>query len=123
VAESGSTTNRRMAIDVRVATIGDYEAICDLFRKLDAYHVDMDPETFQASIGPPRPLERVKSFLDDQDKALYVATYNGVIVGFLNCELSDSPYLSMFRPRRFVRVHSMFLTCEQRRQGIARRLI
>jgi ribosomal protein S18 acetylase RimI-like enzyme len=112
-----------MAIEIRTATMDDYEAICSLFSELDAYHVGVDPETFQASDGLPRPLERVKAFLDEEDKAFYVAAYEGVIVGFLNCELADSPDLPMFRPRRFVKVQSVFVTREQRRQGIARRLI
>ena len=50
-----------MAIKVREAATEDYEAICSLFTELDAYHLELDPETFQAFDGPARPLERVKS--------------------------------------------------------------
>ncbi len=112
-----------MAMIVREATIEDYKAICKLFDELDAYHVELEPETFQAFDGLPRPLERVTSFLEEQDKAFYVVTDDGVIVGFLNCELATSSSYPMFRPRRFVRIDNVFVTASQRRRGVARSLI
>jgi GNAT superfamily N-acetyltransferase len=111
------------ALIVREAQKGDYEQTCVLFRQLDDHHRDLAPETFQEVDGDARPSTYFRSYLEDPSKVFFVASRDGELLGFANCQLGFSPQHPMFVERVFVAVDNIFVLPEERRQGIGKALM
>jgi len=50
----------KLELEIRTASMADYDAVCALFRELDALHVELLPQIFQAYEGPARSVENLR---------------------------------------------------------------
>ncbi len=96
----------------------DYDAICDLFRQADLHHLALLPAVFQAFSGPPRPRERFRHFVEDEDADVIVAEIEGRIVGFTNLEKAAHPSYPMFKHHEYVLMHNIVVDTHCRKQGV-----
>jgi GNAT superfamily N-acetyltransferase len=111
------------ALIIREAQKTDYEQVCQLFRKLDEYHYNLAPETFREIDGDARPSTYFRSYLDDPSKVFFVASRDGELLGFANCQFGFPPQHPLFVQRLFVVVENIFVIAEERRKGIGTALM
>jgi ribosomal protein S18 acetylase RimI-like enzyme len=111
-----------MTISIRPATLDDYEAFNDLTRQIDQQHIAAYPELFQA-VEPPRSLELVQSYIEAEEKYLWLATQADQVAGLILFELQQSGDFPLLVPRRFVLIDMLVVDSAFRRQGIGRALM
>ncbi len=111
-----------MQLNIRRATIEDYEEICRLFAEGDAVHTHALPDRFRGTYPA-----RTKAFLEHwyaHDAAgIFVAEVTNQVVGFVQCSVMTTPERPMLYERTFVSVDSLIVQERYRRQGIGRRLM
>ena len=112
-----------MAIQVRKATITDYEPLCVLFEEIDAYHRDHLPHLFKKPGGPSREHEYFAGLLADENVGFFVAEAGHQLVGFVYALVRDTPDIPIFVPRRFATVDTIVVASPFRRLGIGRQLM
>ncbi|MBN2464917.1 hypothetical protein JXD38_04765, partial [candidate division WOR-3 bacterium] len=76
-----------MAVAVRRAVPGDYEAICELADLMDQPQREALPDRFRRPSGPVRLRDRTEKLMQDPDTFLAVAELDGRVVGVTNCGL------------------------------------
>src|SRR5215831_15484617 len=105
-------------VEIRRATMDDYDAVCALFRELDAHHVELLPDNFRPFGGPARPAEKFREKVSSPDKAFFVAVSRGTLIGFVDVQRDSSPSFPMFRPNDFALVDNLFVVSKFRNTGI-----
>lgn len=110
-------------MNIRPATIADYEQLCDLFDEVDRLHRETLPDTFRKADGPPRSRERIAQLVDGPNAVILVAERGEMLLGLaVLWELPVSPN-PMRVPRRVVEIDTIVVRAAARRQGIGRSLI
>jgi len=112
-----------MKIDIRKATAEDYNALCELFDEIDAFHRENLPHIFHKPIGPVREPDYYLGLISDENIALFVAELDGTLVGLVHAIVTDAPDIPVFVPRRFAIVDSIVVKSEFQKHGIGRMLM
>ncbi len=99
--------------------MNDYDAVCALFRELDAHHVERLPDNFRAFEGVVRPVEQFREKVSSSGRAFFVAASNTSIIGFVDVQRDSNPLLPMFKAKEFALVDNLFVLAEFRGTGIA----
>jgi ribosomal protein S18 acetylase RimI-like enzyme len=105
------------------ATSSDYETILPLFQGLDDLHAHLDPERFQPFSGPARTKAAYDSYLDGEDRALFVAMVDGEAVGFVNLWIVDVEQQRIHVGRRYAHLDNIYVSPSCRRNGLATALL
>ena len=112
-----------MSIQVREATLGDYQALCALFAELDEFHRLKRPDFFRPFDGPARSWEQIGQWLAGPASTVLVAEREGEVIGL--AVLLPRP-LSPFAgavPRKVVVLDNLVVRADRRDRGIGRRLV
>jgi diamine N-acetyltransferase len=112
-----------MQIRARVATLADYQSICDLFNQVDQLHRDNLPRIFRPFTGPVREIEYIESLLTDDQTLLLPAEIEGEIAAVVLAQVFQTRDLPVLVQRRFVVVDTLVIDALYRRQGVGRRLM
>ena len=83
-----------MAFSIRLATLGDYQAISELFAEVDNLHYQALPHIFAEAAACVRPKSRTAEILADENQALFVAEDQeeaGQVVGFIQVKVKYGP--------------------------------
>jgi diamine N-acetyltransferase len=109
-------------IEIRPATINDYEAICLHFKELDALHVALLPDNFREFEGPARPIELFDEMIKTDDRVLFIACNGEHVAGFVDVRKSANPPYPMFLPKDFALIENLYVHSEFRGTGLAHKL-
>ncbi len=112
-----------MEINIRKATLDDYNSLCELFDDMDALHRDNLPHIFQKPGGAAREQDYYAGLVADENVALLVAEAGEKLVGFIHAVVRDTPAFPVFVPRRYVVIDSIVVKSEFQDQGIGRILM
>ena len=112
-----------MAKEIRAATLEDYDDLCALCAQVDALHRDNLPRRYQKPRGPAREKDDVLGLIADKEVGLFVAEAAGVVVGFVNVSVCESPPIPIFVPRRYAVVANLVVDPRFQRAGIGRALM
>ncbi len=112
-----------MKINIRKATAEDYNSLCDLFEEIDSLHRDNLPHIFKKPDGPVRELDYYLGLIFNENIGLFVAEFDGNIVGFIHTIITDAPNIPIFVPRRYAVVDSIIIKSGFQHQGIGRLLM
>lgn len=107
---------------IRSLTPEDHLAVLELHAELDRLHRDAVPEVFRAP-EPPRSAEDLRKLHDGASAVCLVAELDGVVVGFANAFVSDTPQHFVFRARRAVVIDGLAVAPHARRRGIGAALV
>jgi ribosomal protein S18 acetylase RimI-like enzyme len=112
-----------MAIVIREATEGDYEALCTVIDQVDQLHRDNLPQRFNVASGPVRTRQFILNAVNAPDIGLFVADVERTLAGFIQVIVRDVPDTPILVPRRYAVVDNLAVTEEYRRSGIGRALM
>ncbi len=111
-----------MTVEIRPATLMDYESICNLIAQIDALHRSPHPDRFREA-KPAREKAFLQAWLDDPDKHIWVAENGSGITGVVMFYVRHSPDHPIIVPRRFIQVDVLVVDEHQQRQGIGAALM
>jgi ribosomal protein S18 acetylase RimI-like enzyme len=106
------------AVATRLATMGDYDAICRLLKQVDQHHVEILPNVFKSFDGPARPRELIASHVEASDAAYILAEMDSKLVGFVNLKKAAHPNYPMFKPHEFALIENLVVDEAHRRKGV-----
>ena len=109
-------------LTIRQAGLEDYDALCDLYRALDVYHIGLRPDIFKNFEGPVREKLDFIEKVNDPASTLFVAEADGVLCGLVDIEERSSPDYPMFINRHYALIDNLVVAEKYRKQGIARAL-
>ena len=112
-----------MEISIRKVTIDDYDAMCELFKEVDALHSEHLPHVFQRPEGAAREREHYLGLLADEGVCLLVAQSGSDLVGYVHAIMKDAPAVPLFVPRRYAVVDEVLVRSGFQFHGIGRRLM
>jgi diamine N-acetyltransferase len=88
-----------MNIHIREAEVLDFQQMLKIYKELDEMHRLEHPELFQEPDGDSRPLEYIRSQIEDEKKYLVVAELANKIMGFAECLIIESSNFPVLRKR------------------------
>lgn len=101
-------------INIRVATLKDYESLNLLYNELDEMHRSHHPEIFVDNLKDIRGIKDLEEILENPNKNLFVATIDSEIVGFVECYISSTPNVPVFKKRKWVQLSLIIVKDEYR---------
>ncbi|MFO7675594.1 MAG: GNAT family N-acetyltransferase [bacterium] len=113
----------RPGLEVRPATIADYDRINALAEQLDRIHREGLPDRFRRPDGPNRSRGYIESLIADPATFLAVAELGGAVVGLINCGLERSPDIPTKPALLFLKVRGVVVDEARRRMGIGSSLM
>ena len=113
---------KMLKIFVRRATLEDYQAVCELFDEIDAYHRENLPHIFKKHDGPAREPEYFSGLMADENVGMFVAETGEKMVGFVNAVIRETPDVPIFVPRRIAVIDNIVVRSAFRSQGIGKLL-
>ena len=108
---------------VRRATNGDFDHISALFYEVDEMHHQMRPDLFREPTGAVRSKEFIDSFLQEDDKCIFVATVDLDILGMIVLVQRPPTRNPLLVERRIVDVDTLIVRVEDRGKGVGKSLI
>lgn len=96
-----------MDIEIRNATINDYEGLCKIYDELDEFHRKNHPELFIKPYDHVRAKEYINEIISDDDKALFVAESQSEIIGFAECFTMKSSSFPVIKKREWVQLDNI----------------
>lgn len=110
-------------LTIRPATLEDYDAVCTLFESVDQFHADALPDVFQRAEKPARTHEWFAQIDENPDACMFVAEFQGTIVGMALCTVRSSPAFPLFVQRRYGHINELVIREPFQRRGIGQRLM
>jgi ribosomal protein S18 acetylase RimI-like enzyme len=111
-----------MTVEIRPATLTDYEPICKLMAQIDALHRNTHPDRFREA-QPVREKAFLQSWLDDTDKHIWVAEGNSGIAGVMMFTVRQAPDVPFLVSRTFIQLETLVVDERQQRREIGRALM
>jgi len=108
---------------IRIARVDDYEAVCTLYKGLDKYHVEVDPNHFRSYEGPARTKDRFLELLNNPDWFFYVSEQGATLNGFVNGYENASRPLPFLVPQRLGLVQNLYVSPSARGVGLGKALM
>ncbi|MGE5585676.1 MAG: N-acetyltransferase family protein [Bacillota bacterium] len=112
-----------MDLSIRQATANDFEALCELFEEVEAFHRKALPHVFRKPEGREWIQEAVAAATAGDDAVIFVAESGGRAVGLVHASIGYAPDLPIVVPRRYVMIHDLVVGKDFRRAGIGRALV
>jgi ribosomal protein S18 acetylase RimI-like enzyme len=110
-------------MQIREATVGDIDALCDLFVEVNDLHVEAVPHLYQKVEAD----EVMADYLRDQigwpGRQIFVAEQAGMVAGFVIVAVRLAPDAPVYVRRRFAEIEVLTVRTSSRRQGIGRALM
>ncbi len=113
-----------MSLIIREATRDDHAGIAALFAEGDRAQAEALPHLFYVSDeAPSHSLTFLESILEDAGEAIFVAEYEGRLIGLVHCSVRETPNVPGVFFRRYVFMDSLVVTQSYRHLGVAHALI
>ena len=110
-------------MDIRVATIEDYDALNELFRQADELHHRGATDAFRGEEHWGRSEEFVREALSNPDSVTLVAVLDDEVVGCVTAFAQRRPELGILRERNCLSVDALVVKDTARRHGIGKALM
>jgi diamine N-acetyltransferase len=110
-------------VNIRPATIDDYDAISALFAEGDRLHAEHLPSRFRLPTGIPRSRQLVESCIVGPDATILLADDDGRGVGFAQLVVRDAPPNPILIPTRVGVLDTIVVSAADQRRGIGRLLL
>ncbi len=111
-----------MSMIIRPAQLSDYDDFCELMAQIDKYHRDEYPDIFREA-HPVRTREYFSDVLNDDTEHILVAEIDGQVVGSVQWLVSFARELPILQPRTALKIETLVVHDDFRRQGIGRKLM
>lgn len=123
-ARTLNTTAPELAWEIRLARQSDLAQLCDLYKQLDTLHVHLLPDVFKTIDGPARTQDFLSKLVTSPEgqRALFVATVEDQVVGFIDARRAKAPRLPMFIEKEHCSIDNLIVTEEFRGSGLAQQL-
>jgi len=108
-----------MEFQIRKAVTGDFKEISKLFHEILAYHCQALPQVFKP-VKDTRSHEMLTDMIADKNVAMFVAVYNGKVIGLVNVHIKESPDIPVMVKRRYVYVSDIIVTEKYRGSSAGR---
>lgn len=112
-----------MDINIRKASISDFEELCSIFEEADKLHVEKLPDTFREAEKPVRPKEFIISIIYDEKQVLYVAELHKEIIGCIHVCIINSPPIPIFVKRLYGEIDTICVSSKYRHVGVGKLLM
>jgi ribosomal protein S18 acetylase RimI-like enzyme len=112
-----------MNCSLRVATIDDFDGICEVFEEADVLHCQALSHIFRRTEKPVRSKAYIYECMTGGNSAFWVAEGGNRIVGVLHIAIEETPDLPILVPRRYGKIHDLVVRQDYRRLGIGRSLM
>ena len=107
-------------MEIRTATLGDVENLCNLFTEFFAYNAKLQPEYCNASIESGKYPEVV---IKDKNADILIAIENGTIVGFMHILESKTPPYESVVAHRYAEIMAFMVNESCRRKNVSSKLM
>lgn len=94
-------------VNIRNASIDDYEDLCVIYEELDEHHRVNHPELFIKPEDCARAKEYLLEIINDDNKALFVAELDSKIIGFAECYILKSSNFPVIKKREWVQLDNI----------------
>jgi GNAT superfamily N-acetyltransferase len=111
-----------MDFQIREAILGDFEEISKLFIEICAYHSQALPQIFKP-VTDARSRKIKAELITDENVAMFVAVYEGKVIGLVRVHIRESPDIPVLVKRRYVYVSDIIVTEKYRGSSIGRELM
>lgn len=111
-----------MSVEIRSASLTDYEALCKLMSQVDTLHRVAHPDRFRAA-QPAREITFIQSWLDDADKHIWVAENNSNVVGVAMFAVRHSRAMPIITPRTTIELDTLVVDEHHQRAGVGQALM
>jgi GNAT superfamily N-acetyltransferase len=112
-------------MEIRKASMDDYEAMCAILSEGDALHSAHLPDRFcpPAAHQVARTREYISSLIDDPDTSVYLAEEAGQITGVIITIVRDTLAIPILTRRRVANIDIIVVSHDQQGRGIGRALM
>jgi len=110
-------------IYVRQATMGDYDALVELFDELDEFHRLARPDIFRRFDGPARTRDQIEQWLAGPGSTLLVAEIDREVVGLAVLLTRPPPGFAGAVPLKVIELDNLVVRADRRSQRIGRQLL
>ncbi|SDN83708.1 Ribosomal protein S18 acetylase RimI [Paenibacillus sp. yr247] len=110
-----------MELIIRTARSEDYEAVNAIIRVGQEEHADALPDRF-ARLDRVVAMGWYRSFSDQQNKVIFIADLDGLVVGLAMLEMKKSPSYEALVPRTYAYLNELAISPDFQRQGIGTKL-
>jgi len=107
-------------MEIRPATHGDIEQICQLYNEFFAYNAEKDPVYCRAGKESG---EYPKSVVESDSSDLIVAVENNEILGFIHIKEGKTPPYDALVQNHYAQIIDFIVTAAHRKKGIGTKLI
>jgi ribosomal protein S18 acetylase RimI-like enzyme len=113
-----------MNMTIREATHEDHEGIAALFAEAERVQAEALPHLFYvAQDMPSHSLPFLEGILEDADEAIFVAEYEGRLIGLVHCSVRETLNMPGIVFRSYAFMDSLIVTESYRHLGVAHALI
>lgn len=110
-------------MNIRKATLDDYAGLLELYSELDELHRNNYSELFRRPKGVARSIEYINNLIHDNDKALFIAEVDYIIIGLAECLVMRSPNFPVIKEREWVQLDSIAIRHDYQHQNIGSSLL
>ena len=109
--------------NVRFFELVDYESLCSLFHDFDDLHASGLPDFFHSPKGEERTMEFLREILADPNSEIFIAEFNGELVGAAHVAIKKEPFSKLKKHRRYSYIESIVVKKDFRGFGVGKMLI
>ena len=112
-----------MNINIRQATLDDYNVVCAVYDEIDTMHRDQLPHIFRKPDGPAREKDYFSGLINDETVGFFVAEAEGEIVGFGHVAMVKNHDFPILVPREYAVVDCIAIKAGFQHHGIGKALM
>ena len=112
-----------MDVSIREVREQDYEELCVLLNQADVLHSEALPQIFVTPQGFARSREYINTLTADDNQGLFVAEYQGRIVGCILIIIRNSADIPILVKRRYAYVEDIIVDRDCRRSSVGKMLM
>lgn len=105
---------------VRLATLNDIAAICQLYNEFFAYNAGLQPKYYKAGKEAG---SYPKSTIESKESDIFVAVENDTVAGFIHIRETKTPPFDALVPHNYAEVIDFITTAAHRNKGIGTMLM
>ena len=108
---------------IRIATLDDYDTICNLLKESDEHHAAILPDYFRQHSQPSRARDWMASYVESDDAEVLLAETESRTIGCMMLKTIALPKFPRFIVRCMVNIEEIVVASESRGCGFATALL
>ena len=112
-----------MCINIRKASVSDYEQINNLFWQSDLYHYRNEPYIYEKSNEHDRNKEYIESLINDKASIFLVLEIENKIIGFLYAYEETKGGLPFHKKRKYIVIDNIVVDENYQNKGYGKKLL